>query len=81
MPLNSHNEKMINKEKEFKTYTRKDLLKMRDAAIKKDFDHLTGKKHLDSNYVIHEILQTKYYLDTRIIFLIVRETYRKSYHK
>lgn len=74
---------MANKkvEQTHKNIPRKELLLMRDEAIRKEFDKQTRLKHLDATYVVHEVLQTKFYLDPDCLWRIVRDTYRKKYHK
>lgn len=60
--------------------SRKELLLIRDKKIREDFSHHTSSKHLDSSYVVHEILQMKYFLDAQSIWMIIRGSYKKSYH-
>jgi hypothetical protein len=60
--------------------SRKELLLIRDKKIREDFSHHTSSKHLDSSFVVHEILQLKYFLEADLIWRIVRGTYRRSYH-
>jgi hypothetical protein len=67
--------------KQYRKLSRKELLRLRDEEIRKEFHHLTSEKHLDMEYVIHEKLQTKYFVDPDTIFMIVRGTYKRGYHK
>lgn len=66
---------------DFKVYTRKELLLQRDSAIQKEFLKWTKDKHLDADFVIHEKLQTKFFVDPDTLWRIVRETYKRKYHK
>lgn len=68
-------------EKVYKVLTRRELLLMRDEAVRKEFDKHTRVKHLDATYVVHEILQVKFFLDADCLWRIVRDTYRRKYHK
>lgn len=69
------------KNTDYKIYTRKELLVMRDEAICQEFLRLTKNRHLEANYVVHEKLQTKFFLDPDSIWLIVRGLYKRKYHK
>lgn len=73
---------MANKKIEpvYKVFTRKELLLLRDEAVRKEFDKHTRLKHLDATYVVHEILQKKFFLDADCLWRIVRDTYRRKYH-
>ncbi len=66
---------------ELKQFDKCELLLLRDKNIIKDFLHHTKTKHLSSDYVIHDILQTKYFLTASSIWLIVRGNYKRKYHK
>lgn len=63
------------------TLTRKELLDKRDNAIRKDFDHLTKTKRLDTEYVICEVLQLKYFLQPSSIVLILNGTYKRGHKR
>ena len=59
-----------------------DLLIKRDEDMRKDFKKFTQEPHyLSSEFVIHNILQCKYYMDVDMIRLIVRETYKRKYNQ
>lgn len=60
--------------------TKKELLVLRDEKIRNDFLHQTKAKHLDATYVVHEVLQHKYFLEVSSLWLIVRGTYKRLYH-
>jgi hypothetical protein len=70
-----------NKNHIYKELSKNELLKLRDEAVRKEFDKHTKEKHLDANYVLHEILQKKFFLDTDCLWRIVRGTYVKKYNK
>jgi hypothetical protein len=53
--------------------TKQERLKIRNARIRSEFEHLTQKKHLNSNYVVDNILTDKYLpLEPSTIWLIVQ---------
>jgi hypothetical protein len=59
-----------------------ELLIKRDEDMRKEFKKFTGEPHhLSSEFVIHNILQCKYYMDVDMIRLIVRETYKRKYNQ
>lgn len=49
------------------------LKELRNAAIIKDFEDETGKKHLDSDYVVRN-LSKKYFLSITTIWRIITQT-------
>lgn len=67
------------KYEEYKIIPRAELLLMRDECIRKDFRHHTRVKHLNAAYVVHEILQPKYFLEPETVWQICNGTYRGKY--
>lgn len=53
--------------------TKQERLKIRNARIRSEFEQLTQKKHLNSKYVVDNILTDKYLpLEPSTIWLIVQ---------
>ncbi len=73
---------MAKQKTKYKTYTEKELMCKRDADVVKEFSkHTRAPNHLDSEYVVYEILQPKYYISPRVIWEIIRGSYKKKYHE
>ncbi len=51
--------------------TRKERLIQRNAKIKKEFEEMVNKKHLDLDYVLEQLSNT-YHLEERTIYLILK---------
>lgn len=50
------------------------LAELKVRAIKADFKKLTVEKHLDSDYVLENILRTKYFLEVETLWRIISNT-------
>lgn len=51
--------------------TRKERLKQRNEKIKREFEDMVNRKHLDLDYVL-EKLSDQYHLEERTIYLILK---------
>lgn len=60
--------------------TRGELIQLRDKALVEEFNKLTKVQFKDSEHVINDILQYKYFLCNSTIRLIIGGRYKRNYN-